>query len=1846
MSYAPRGAIERAVPLEIKFDKPVVDEDRVGKPADPDAVTITPAVAWKGFWQDRQTLTIEATAPLASSTRYSIALAGDLARRTSGFHFEVVHRPLAVEGVWGVNTSELALDAAIPLSFNQPVRPADAAAHCRLVGGQANYGEASTYPDIALVSRVSAPGSQIPLVPAEPLVAGHQYTLTCSDLAGADGNVTLDKPYTLQVAARAKLAATVRAPTGTSVTADQARFEIAFSTPVTLDAARKAISSKPAIPGLAEGYLGADGRTYHATVDLESLTQYELTIADLTDTYGQRLPAPVHESFHTDRGQARISMQTGIYAVEASAKGYPVWTRNISKYTVACAALPTSKLVQVLTTDMSYSPWGYNDDAGKPLDWGKLGIRPLRTTRAPNSHQKWQHADLDLGATCGGAAGKRGVYLADISSDDVAATSSYPRDQRVLANVTDLGIVLEVGEASGIAWVTTLSTGEPVAGAQVHVFRPDGKLVYSDVTSSDGLVKIPSSAVAKQKKPPPLEAEAMPEAAQDWETNYTSQRLIVTAETAGDLAVVDGNWSSGIQSWSFGVRQDHTGGATKIRGFIQSDRGLYRPGETVHFKGLVREIAQGQAPRVPAGKAGRAPVAVEVSDSRGQAVLSRKAQLSSFGGFTFDLPLGAEAALGDYYVAATVNGQVFRERFSVEEFRPATFELGLRSTVDHPRPGDALGFAVDARYLFGAPVADAKVEWTLRKRRHVVQFEGWDDFTFGADPYRWWSWWYEPREDYGEQVSDGKGQTDAQGTLAIETRDSAGAAGDGEGDDAASRANNPVDYILSSSVTDPTDQTMTKSVVIAAHRTKLYLGMHSTDFVHKVGEPFAIDLVALDPDGKRVATKAKLSITRTVYECAWSTTNYRSYRTCENHQKPTLERELRIAASGPHAERIVPSAPGDYTIKIEATDGDGNHVVSESELWVIGKGQSYWGEGEGDRMTVIPSKRRYKPGDTARLVAQANLVAPTALITIERDGVIDARVQRMPTASEGIEIPIEAAWAPNVFARVAMVSGRHGAGDANRPAFKMGLTELAVAAAHKQLDVAVALDQAKVRPGDKVTGKITVRHDGAPVAAEVSLSVADEGILQLIAYQTPDPMKTFYAPYGLGVDASTNWNRLARIADPEASDPDQGGDAASSNDAQRVRSKFVSSAFWAPMLVTDGNGEIAFSFTAPDNLTAFRLMAVAADAGDQFGAGEQRLTIAKPLMATPALPRFLRGGDAAAVGVVIHNYTERAGRATVTAKATGATLDAATQTVDVPGNGAVRVRFAAKASDTSAATFEFAVALGHDHDALRVTLPIDRPRLIEHRLLVDRALAAKEAWTTTLAPASGTIRDASTLAITVDPTGIGDLAPSLRSLIEYPYGCLEQTMSRFIPLVAAKDIARTLDDPSLQGTRAADFIRAGVAKVIRHQQADGLFSLWPSSQTYPHLAAYALWGLTVAQQAGETVPKEVFDRGITALSTWANQAEMKPDGDAGTMAMAAYVMALRHKPDAALVARLYGIRTALPRWGQAFLLRAMALGKSDPAQIKELEQVIVSELQLADGKATAHETITGYDYELYMTSDVRATAMTLAALVEVDPKSALIEPLVAGLKASRTVEGSWVSTQENLWSLVALATYGKHASHNDLNVTVRAGDQVIASKHLLASQPTWSWKVALSELKRDQLAVTADRPAHLTARLAEARVDPGDAVSHGFTIERAYLDAAGKPATSIKAGDLVMVQLDITVAEHRRWVALVDPIPAGLEPQNPRLASGAADPTAAQAASDPWSYAERWRGEAVWVHQNLRDDRVEWFADDVPAGNYRLSYLARATIDGTFAANPATIEAMYQPDVHARTARSGIFIAK
>ncbi|HTM22895.1 MAG TPA: MG2 domain-containing protein, partial [Kofleriaceae bacterium] len=1244
-----------------------------------------------------QTLVLTPLAPLAASTRYQVTLRDPLRARTGGFEFAFVNRELQISGVPGTDLARLPPAPELALQFNQPVIAVQVAEHCAIQ--PAGGGDA-----IALDLRdPGAVAERIRVAPSKALDQGQLYTLVCDGLTGAGGNIGLAEPWVAELRTYPGFAVAGVSPTGWDVPADEADIEITFSNPVNLDQVRRAISIKPLVAGFDLGALDQSGTRYKVVADLQPEKQYQVRVArGLRDVYGQALAADSTSEFRAGDARPRLTVETGIFAVEPTSDGYPVWTRNLSEFNLQCAAIPRDQVVKVLTSGMDYDPWYDAEDT--QIDWKAMGLTERRLVRSiANPKNKWQLTNLDLQTMCGGKS-KKGLYLAALDSDRMQKDEDHPwryhPDRRVLANVTDLGLLLKAGTASGLMWVTSLSTARPVAGADVRIYTPQGKLAFSGRTGGDGLVRLPGTTQLLAR---PNHDDADDEE-EDWEEER-EQRLIAVVEHDGDMGVIDGNWANGIQVWNFGVDSDHQTGLTRVRGFIQSDRGIYRPGETVHFKGISREIAVGKSPRVPAG----GKVKVEIESSRGSNLYSQELALTRFGGFAFDLELPAEADLGDYYVRATIGGQTFHEAFQVEEFKKVTYEVKLKPARagETARLGDALAFDIKADYLFGAPVTGAQVEWNLQRRPHDVSFAGWEDYTFADWAARGWEYW-EGRWGGGglDYISDGKGTTNADGTLRVDVRDP------------QSNFDGPQDYLLWAQVTDASGEVTSRQTAVTAHRSDVYLGLHTQEYVQAVGMPFAVNAVAMSPEGKRVASKALLSLIRQDYQCTWDTSGYRQYQHCTTVHKPMWSKEIDIAAAGTATEKIMPKHPGEYVIRLETTDAHGNKVMASDWVWILGKGEAFWSGDESARMAVIASKSLYQPGETAKLVPRTDLENATALVTLERNGVLDAFTVHLAGAGEGVSVHLGEEHAPNVFASIAMVTGRTGAGDRNRPQFKMGVVDLKVASEHKRLEVRVHTDKPTYEPGEKVTGTITVTSAGQPVAAELSLSVADEGVLQLIDYKTPDPMAAFYAPWGLGMDNATNWNRIARLNDPTVIDPDEGGDSGDGGE-QKVRSKFVSSAYWAPALVTDASGKVEFSFTAPDNLTAFRLMAVAADDATRFGSGDVRMTVKKPLLAQPVLPRFLTADDDAEVGITVHNYTGAAGTATVTARAVGATLRESQATVALARDGNARVRFHARAADAESARFTFAVTMGKFDDAVAVAVPIGRGRFIDNQTLAQ-----------------------------------------------------------------------------------------------------------------------------------------------------------------------------------------------------------------------------------------------------------------------------------------------------------------------------------------------------------------------------------------------------------------------------------------------------------------------------------------------------------------------------------------------
>jgi uncharacterized protein YfaS (alpha-2-macroglobulin family) len=1853
VSVSPKGEVKEAdarTGVRIQFDRPVVTSQALGKPVAPPPISLTPEVPGTTVWLDPQTLVFTPGQKLLPSTRYDIhmdatALKGTLVPVGDLGDAFFVHERLTLLNVRfpAPGPQFQTTTPTVTVVFSAAVNPAEAQRACRFVaeGGktvEAKLAEAATTVDTPDEAEdAGSTASLVHLTPIAALKPATSYALRCKkELKPATGNVGLVKDEERPFRTYGPLTVVKMGPEGNDVVPDDTVIKIDFSTPVDPAQVEKHVHVES--NGSTKVKINFDASLNRATYswkgNLEPQTNYTLTVAGaLTDVFGQRLGNDSTHHFRAGDAGPRLRLERGIYAVERSSGKYSVLTRNLNSFQVSCAKIAEEHLVRLLTGPINFDAW-YGEEE-QPIDYKELATKPVKKTIKPaQDKNKWVDASLNLAETCEAGVATEGVapsgiYLLELNAKDLKAKEGERR-RRVLATVTDLGLMAKVGDASSLVWVVRLSDGQPVAGATVKLRDLKGKIRFTGTSNADGVVQAPGASKLLALKPQAQgHGEDHDEAYEEWDQRG-DRRLIVTAQTEDDLAVLDTNWNSGLQVWNFGVQQADRGGAEmRVRGLLQSDRGLYRPGDTVHLRGLARAIDLAGRMRVPKGK--KAHLVVE--DPKGKVLLEEDLPITAFGGFHRDLVLDGEARLGDYRVRGIVQGQTFADKFAVEEYRPRTFEVQLTTHKPYLFSGQAIAFQVAADFLYGAPLKGGKVKWNVRRRAHTPSFPAYPQYVF-QDFVKLWdegNYWsrYEERS-FSSLVQDGERNLDDKGRAKIVAKDE------------EKNLSGPQDLLIQATVTDSRGEGVTASKALVMHRSSVYLGLHPGEFVQATNAPFNVQAIALSPEGKRKAvTNAELTLTQERWNCD-------HIGPCKREvDAPVIRRKVSIPETGAAVERIELQLPGTYQVRLSADDGRGGTAVASESIYVIGKGEAFWSGDEGDRMPVVASKTKYKRGEVAKLIPQANLPGALSLLTLERDGVMQYKVKRLETSGEALEVPIEARYAPNVYAAVALVRGRTGPGEKGQPAFKAGLVNLEVESGDRKLNVVVETDSPSYRPGDPVTATVTIHGaDNKPVKAEMALAVADEGVLQIAGYKTPDPLPKFYAPYGLGVESSTTWNRLAKILSPmDVNDGDGEGGDAGGEEAGRIRNRFMATAYWNPALVTGADGTAKVTFTAPDNLTAFRVMAVAADTGERFGSGEKRFAINKPLQAIPALPRFLTLGDTLTAKVMIHNNTQELVKATVNAQVEGAArlTGEPSQVVDVPAGSAKPVIFAVAAEGEGQADFTFSVTGSNMNDAVKNSLPVLRPTTTE-TTLVGEGVAKSRVEHAVVVPAK-ILPGKGDLEIVLDPTGLSRLDEGLAYLVGYPYGCLEQTTSKVVPMLAISDLANSLDLPEVNQGKLKSFIHAGIAKILKHQHDNGGFGLWIGSSVEQHYTAFGLWGLGVAKATGQDVDEAAMTLGAKWLAHSLTQAPNEGHYDMGaaaSRAFALYVLADLHArkigpgADVAMLSNLMDKRQTLPRYGRAFLARALYHADRREDARKVIDE-LAAEVKTGSGPLTIAETNEN-DLWWYWSSTARTTAIVLSAFLEITPKHPLVDRLAEGLLSTRQA-GRWENTQENLYSLLALAELSRlRAATADAKVTVNAGGKEQFSGTLKGSE-LHRIRLPLDKLGKEPLVLeTQGSPVFYTARIHATRAMDPAATEAGIVVKREYLDAeSGKPIDQAKLGQVIKVRLTLSSPEARAHVAVVDRLPAGFEPVLDRFQ---------QKPDDEIPHWWWMRSTTEWQNRQMHDDRVELFTDLLIKGESKYDYLARAMSEGTFDNGGASAEMMYKPTVHGRGQGGHIVVAR
>ncbi len=1604
-------------------------------------------------------------------------------------------------------------------------------------------------------------------------------------------------------------------------------MSISLSTPVKMRDLERAVSVSPPVK-LQWGGWEDDVTTRYVSLvgGFRPAHSYTIHISGkLRDRYGQKLDKSFTQRMQIDDFWPDVEIGLDGQTLEPTAsRPIPIGSLNTPAYRLLTARLHPDALPALL------------EDAAPASRFDRLaslaGVRSKRIRPGGLENRMSLH-NVDPASVLGGRT-RRGAIAIGVSYNDGRNT----RERRLfrVVQVTDLAISAKVSHHGSVVWVTRLSDAAPVRGAKVRVVGLDGLSTAAFRTDKRGLVTIPKKAF-------------------DPDFGYRNTRdAVIVAEKAGDWCFRRvGDY---IGSWRTGVPMDLSGDEPQY-GMMFTERGLYRPGDSVRVKAIVRR-------QVPGGNAIVAgqTLHVELHSPKGDKVAEQAVTTLKFGTFSLRFKLPRSAALGSWSLVTRGldEGRIGRY-FKVAEYRPAEFKVGVESDKPAFIRGDTAHWTVHGDYLFGSPMSHAAARIELTHTPTWFSPPGSDGFVTDATAF------YMDLDDESNQggsLRSKKARLDRKGQASLGMKLSLPA------------QRGPELVTAEAEVTDVSRQSLSGSTSAIVHPGRFYIGIRQPKdyFVNAPGQ-VETGIVALSPTGVRLAgRRVRVALVRRRWTLARQGAGARMHALSRPVDTEVGHCDVTTRAGGAAPCTLTFSQGGYYLIHATARDSRGNSIESAESLYGIGAGGPSWGDSDQLRVDLALDKKEYRVGDTARVLIKSPFPDADALVTVEAASVHYVRRVHVHGATPTVRVPVTAALGPNAFVSVHLLRGRtHApptvdAPDVGAPAYRVGYAELDVDPAAHRLKVRITPSRRNLEPGGNLKVDVVVTNAaGRPEPSEVTLYAVDEGVLSLIDYKTPDPVPVFTSPRPLGVAtiesreslATVDLADLAGVLGQEKGNPGGGG-----SDGTPARHDFRQSAYFNPAVLTGADGHAHVSFKLPESLTTYRLMAIVVSKRDRYGFGESRVTTSKRLMARPALPRFLRAGDSIDAGVIVSTKKFGPTKVEVRASVQGLTLSgAATRTVEVGRNDSVEVRFPMRAPHVGGATLRFDVSAEGEHDAVRVKRKVQVPAAMEAVALYGRTNKAASEKLGNLARIR---RDVGKLSISLSSTALVGLGSGVDQLVQYPYGCTEQLSSRLMPLLPLRDLAH---DFSIKLPSDLDqVVDKTVAKILQRQHGDGGFGLWPDSpRSLPWVSAYALWTLDQAHRRGELVPSGALERGTAYvrryLSLWRDDKLF-----ASTAAFMLDVLAEMGQPDAGYMSQLYDRRAKLPLFARALLLHAMAISKQKPAMVHELEQNVQNQLRISGDTATVAENV-GDDYAVLMDSPVRTSAMVLRALLAVQPHHPLAARLARGLLRARH-GGTWRSTQETAYALLALDEYRKaqEAAKPDYVARVWLGGKQLMSTAMRGrSASAVGQDVAASKLGSGSLLVfdKAGRGSlFYQARLRYAPLSlPSTSLDRGFYVQktlrrvspedlRAALRTIPEVGTKkFAAGDLVLADLVIVTPSPREYVAIDDPLPAGFEGVDAGLA------TTASWLDVPGSGGEPGRVSCVgctdsaddaiasgraflssWYRREVRDDRVVFFVDHMAAGIYHYRYLARATTAGSFVEPPTKAEEMYTPEVFGRTA--------
>jgi uncharacterized protein YfaS (alpha-2-macroglobulin family) len=1838
VEISPKGTAQAGAQIRIRFKNDAIPLDVLESPDRQSALShfsLTPALPGRFLFLTPRMVGFEADAPIPNATRVRVTLTSGLAdlkgnTLAGDFSWTFSTQPIALSGLPGSDSTELdpvGLRPTIGLSSNTALDEQSLASHTQLID---TFDPKAKPVEVALVVNASPS-------PTDPYQAqGADQEPSFYYALRPNGNLSGSRTYRIVVApgvvpqhGNVPTAASYQGKLrvygplefgGVTASGGDARFAggapvLTFSNGLDAASARKSITISPS-PNPGIGVVGAYDGTTSININAYALnprTHYAISVATtLKDQFGQKLDRPASTTFDTSDLVADIWAPSGLNVFPADANlQLNVQTTNLpdGRYQTAFRSLAPQDLIAHSEDNAAAFLPAQANWAWQPAPKG-LNL-PAMTPIA-------------LRQKLGGATG---MFAYGVSAKTIHTAQGWQSPAYTgVVQSTDIGIFAQWFPNGGIVRTAHLSDGRPLPGARVDIYE---SYLYQQTKHS--LATTPcASGTTDAGGNLALDGASFASCLSTAANAQSAPSLLVVVHNGADWAFVRADDDSG--TWNAGFYGGWSAGAPDSHGTIVSDRTLYQPGETAQFVAVAYFDENGSLVR------GRASsYAVSIQDPNGKKTALGSRAPDAFGSFTIAYPVSKRAAVGYYQIAASSsNGETLNGGFRVAEFKPPNFKVDLALDAPRATAGAVINAKTVSTYLFGAPVEGGKSHYYVTRSQSSYVAAGWEQYDFGRS-------WYYPEEppsvDPDVTQEDLTIAADGTSTLSVNV-----------GNDLPYA----MDYRVDSETTDVSNLSVADSKTFVAFPGDATIGLHG-DFVATAGTPFKVDAIALGLDGKpRTDKKLKLVLQQRAFNSATQVVEGSETPRDSIHYTDIATQEVS-PGSTPAPVTFTAPKPGSYRIRANFSGASNDATATDHDLWVSGDGEFSWG-GDNQNLTVKLDKKIYRNGETATALIQSPYADADLFFAVIRHGVLYRKTLATHGPAPQIRFTVTPEMLPNAAIEAVLV--RRGTplaqgvppGLNNSKLARAGFATFNVALDAKYVKVDVKAAVAQPQPGTKqhVTFRITGR-DGKPAAGELAVAVVNDAILNLTGYRFPDVVKIVYANQPISTRFADNRALVTLLTERKYVDKGfgYGGGMAASPGSTRVRTNFQPIAYWNGALRSDASGNASVDFTLPDDLTTWRVMAIAMTADARFGNGESSFIATKPLVTNAIVPQFARPGDTFSLGVSVTNIGKQPGDANVQATLGGGLIFAdgsRTKSLQAATQGLVSAyRFDVNASGTGDANVKFVTKLGANADAFAVPLQLRVNDTLE-------TVATTGATTTTASvPLDVPQSPIGGLEFTLASTMLGELSGP-QTLLKLDRGAPFATALASRIAIAADTIVldrqsgATAPIAGLQKTLLADL------DVLESQALpDGGYAPWPGAKKSD------IWSTAfIATQLAQARAAGYHPAGIAHVQRYLNAFLADPsDGCplstdlcfAENRLEALETLGTLGDARSDHLSDIWTLHEKFSYIEQVELARHLLKVSGWHDQGVTLRDKLLEQVY----ETARHAAVTGpAGFETGVAGQAQILGLMLDSHLDVNR----VDKTVTSLLATRGRDGTWACLCDDAEALNALVAYAQGAGKPGTftasvavgALTGHAAFSGAANALHVIDYPLGGKSGVAAGKTSATLTKTGDGTLHYAVALSYRPPDVAAGVYSGIRIDR-RLHAVNDPAviasfglapvaadaTHVTTNRVFEVEDRITADHPLNDVMLSDPLPAGFETVD----------TGFRTATPYFqAHADNWQID----YQAIYSDRVVAFAHYLPAGVYAVHYLVRSVTPGSFLWPGATVSLEYAPEEFGRTTSTRLTI--